>query len=89
MIWKRLKDYECPRCKMQLYDNTFTEEHICKKCGFRISYERFNDIVNDIYKPRPSDAYGRSRSNFDDFASGASDPVDEHDEFWLNPKSQE
>lgn len=89
MIWSRLKSYECPRCKNQLGRNEFTEEHICAKCHFRISFERFDDIVNDIYKPRASDSYGERRSSIDEFNSGEFDAFDDHDKFWLNKEAME
>lgn len=89
MIWSRLKNFECPKDKNVLQDNTFSDEYVCRKCGFHISKDRFNDIVNDIYKPRASDSYGGGSRSLDDFNSGEFDPVSEHDEFWLDPAATE
>lgn len=53
MKWDRLKNYRCAKCGGFLIEHNAKRTYNClKKCGFSISYEKFNKIVNDEYKPK-------------------------------------
>jgi len=49
MKWLRLKNMKCPRCNEVLERFKEGGGYVCK-CGFSISNEKFNGIINKIYK---------------------------------------
>lgn len=55
MIWSRLKDYMCPKCRRGLRKtcqiHTGKEGHGCA-CGFFISLEAFDKLINRIYQAK-------------------------------------
>lgn len=54
MIWNRLKDNACPKCRSLLTNSILDDEYRCSStdCDFRISSKRFDEIITDMYKPR-------------------------------------
>lgn len=63
--WKNLKIMACPICTGKLVEAPMGYK--CSHdvgyipCMFRISYERFNQIVKDLYQPTPRMIATRSR----------------------------
>jgi hypothetical protein len=52
MNWKALKDSKCPQCGKLMVDAFIkTNPYYCE-CGFKISQEKFEKIVGDMYKPK-------------------------------------
>lgn len=52
MKWNNLKNNKCPKCFGLLTQNTITGLHECLGCNdFTISEEKFDKIVNDMYRP--------------------------------------
>lgn len=53
MIWSRLKSMKCPECNSLLKGKVLEKMYGCtnEKCTFKISEERFNELVKDLYKP--------------------------------------
>ena len=51
MNWKNLKNNKCPECTSLLLGRNGCE-YACLNCGFVISNEKFEKIVNDLYKPK-------------------------------------
>ena len=61
MNWKALKNNRCPNCGELLVSTLPTIRETgcatinlmeCDTCDFRISKEKFEKIVNDLYKPK-------------------------------------
>jgi len=54
MIWSRLKDNCCPKCRSFLQYKALDSAHVCTKatCDFSISEKRFNEIIEDMYRPK-------------------------------------
>lgn len=53
MNWKNLKNYKCPKCNaLLIFEIKLGNMHSCTKCDFGISKEKFENIVNDINKPK-------------------------------------
>ena len=50
MKWNNLKDYKCPKDGEPMKD--IGHYHSCTKCIFSINKEKFDEIVNNIYKPK-------------------------------------
>lgn len=59
MNWKNLKSNKCPKCELPLKD--IGEYMACSKCIFSINKEKFEKIVNDLYKP-----YTKSKDSISD-----------------------
>ena len=60
MDWETLKTMHCPRCGSKLQDGKIG--YVCKQettqvCRFQISYERFQEVVRDMYKPKKKILY--------------------------------
>lgn len=50
MDWSKLKDNKCPKCKEGVLEHNLRG---CRcACGFMMSAQKFNKIVEDLYKPR-------------------------------------
>ena len=56
MIWSRLKNYKCPKDNGYMNESPLQRQHKCLKCGYKISYEKFNEIVSDRYKNKTKTA---------------------------------
>jgi len=54
MDWNKLKDNRCPKCWAPLRDDRLSFMHECGRdgCDFKISNEKFDKIVSDLYKPK-------------------------------------
>jgi len=63
MKWKNLFDYRCPADGRFLNENTFKSRHYCIVCSFSISCKKFNQIVNDGYKPKRGENFDENLSN--------------------------
>ena len=50
--WNNLKEMKCPECSNKLRDGVLGYK--CDGCGFRILYDRFKQVINDMYKPEPN-----------------------------------
>ncbi len=59
MNWNRLKDMMCPSCQGTLIvkKGFFQYYHCSKNCGFNVSSERFDEILENLYR-------GKKPSNF-------------------------
>lgn len=82
MIWNRLKNSECPKCKSFLH---FFPPNKLYKCvvgckDFSISEAKFNEVVNNLYKKKKDyviqtdgileeDAFERKDLEFNNFLS--------------------
>lgn len=57
--WKKLQDNECPKvgCNNLLTENPSSLGRDCADCGFKISDERFTEIINDLYHPKKKPQY--------------------------------
>lgn len=56
MNWQNLKSNKCPKCGEPLVHNTYIPSFNCKNvisCKFTIGENKFVQIVNDLYKPKP------------------------------------
>ena len=51
-IWNRLKNMRCPKCNGVVKNGILSDEVQCSECDFRISAEKFNKIVGDLYRPK-------------------------------------
>ena len=56
MIWSRLKNMKCPECNNPLEKNTkgkvlISMDYRCVKCPFYISSERFDEMIESLYRP--------------------------------------
>lgn len=54
MQWDNFKTMQCPACSGQLKDQG---PGYCCSCGFCISYERFQTLIKDMYKPQRGRKY--------------------------------
>ena len=56
MNWNNLKSAKCPQCGFNLTHSTFDMVYKCMndacKPDFKISNEKFESIVNSLYKPQ-------------------------------------
>ncbi len=52
MNWKNLKDTKCPSCKSLLVDYPSSRMYKCPTGDFSIGYDKFNQVVNNLYKPK-------------------------------------
>ena len=52
MNWKALKNAECPQCGKKMKDAFVLENPYYCTCGFKISQEKFEKIVKDMYAPK-------------------------------------
>lgn len=52
VVWSRLKDLLCPKCKTMLDHDRVRCVYECPsgKCNFRISDVRFNQVITNLYK---------------------------------------
>ena len=52
MIWSRLKNVCCPKCNRMLNQNWGRKGYECtnKECGFFITDEKFESVINSLYK---------------------------------------
>lgn len=57
MKWNNLKNNKCPKCNSVLTTSQLLDKQFyCSaspSCNFRISNEKFEKIVNDLYKKKP------------------------------------
>jgi hypothetical protein len=54
MKWENLKKMLCPKCGAHLinYGNKIIHEAL-PPCDFRISFDKFNQVVNNLYNKKP------------------------------------
>lgn len=54
MLWENLKKNMCPNCSAYLTRAPFsaTARHYCGRCTFQIGHDKFEKIVQDLYKPK-------------------------------------
>lgn len=54
MKWENLKSNKCPKCSSLLTDAKIDKRYSCPSfdCNFTIAKEKFDKIVNDLYKPK-------------------------------------
>lgn len=52
MNWRALKNVDCPNCIEPLKVPLLSGFYECPLCTFKISEEKFDAIVNKLYKPR-------------------------------------
>jgi hypothetical protein len=52
MKWINLKEMKCPKCSNSLYESNGGYACAAVKCEFYIRSERFNKIVDSMYKPK-------------------------------------
>lgn len=55
MNWKNLKQNKCPNCENVYLSRapfSSTANYYCQNCTFKISPEKFNKIVGDMYRPK-------------------------------------
>lgn len=64
MIWKRLKENKCPRCVSYLMPSSdrsgvYNGVTKCssKTCDFAIGTDKFDDMINDMYRPKKERRY--------------------------------
>jgi ssDNA-binding Zn-finger/Zn-ribbon topoisomerase 1 len=62
MNWKKLLDYKCPKCGDDLITNSSGSRRLigCENedlCGFVITKERFDSLVQDIYNKKNGKEY--------------------------------
>jgi len=50
MNWKALQDLECPKCACRVIRSDWG--YNCAVCSFKISEVRFNEILNDMLRPK-------------------------------------
>lgn len=62
--WKNLQNMECPKCSCRLIKSEVG--YGCCSCNFKIRESKFNDIINNIMRPK-------SRVVEDDFERNLSD----------------
>lgn len=79
MRWDALREKHCPKCQGELEEFAHVMRFVCK-CGFKISRDRLEQIVNDMRPGRgkryqePEDGWGRfgqagfrmGKENYDD-----------------------
>lgn len=64
--WKKLKDAKCPKCLNVFLDLSSTDNMIkCTntKCDFKITNERFKEIIEDLYHPGRRQARDAAETN--------------------------
>lgn len=54
MNWNSLKNNKCPKCNSLLEQGRLT--HDCTKCEFKIGLNKFEEVVGNLYRPRPMNA---------------------------------
>ncbi len=61
MNWNNLKNVTCPDCSRGLskQDGFYR----CFGCNFRIGHQKFDTVVNNLYKPKTQDADNLSELN--------------------------
>ncbi len=65
MKWSNLKEVKCPQCDRQL---TKLAKYACMNCHFTISSEKFDNIVNKMYRnPRAQYHEGDNSSLLNNF----------------------
>ena len=54
MLWRRLKDFKCPKCNTQLEHQLDHDRYVCtdKDCDFKIGKKKFNSVVTSLHKPK-------------------------------------
>lgn len=52
MNWKNLTENKCPKCSAYLKHSALSLVISCSLCDFMISNKRYNEIVNDMYRPK-------------------------------------
>lgn len=52
MNWTKLKHYKCPDCSATLSKDPYDMTHACTRCDFKVSVEKFDQIVGDMLKPK-------------------------------------
>ena len=52
MKWNNLKDMRCPKCSAMLYKSNGGYACSGSKCEFFIREERFDTVIQSIYKPK-------------------------------------
>lgn len=53
-IWSRLKMMKCPDCNHAVIRNMLRNQYHCTKpCGFYMSSEAFNRVVENLYTGKP------------------------------------
>ena len=55
MNWQTLKVMECPRCGSPLKEGMLgykCSQEQTRTCRFQISYEKFSEVVKDLYQPK-------------------------------------
>lgn len=57
MNWARLKSLKCPKCNRDISGSLLENTYRCDgreegACDFLISEEKFNQVVNNLYKPK-------------------------------------
>lgn len=67
MNWKNLNNYKCPKCSKVLRYDDMNEMHLCIACDFKISKERFEVVLKDMFtkkKPQSDDERLSELNNF-------------------------
>ena len=49
--WKALQEMECPKCAGRVIKSEWG--YNCAVCDFKISEVKFNDIINNMMRPKP------------------------------------
>lgn len=57
MMWSRLKNMRCPNCNGYIAENNITIGFECGKCSMFISKEKFNNLLDSLYKGKVVDDY--------------------------------
>lgn len=54
MNWKALKNNACPKCESKLLRTPLSDTYECSEntCTFSVTAQRFDEIINDMYKPK-------------------------------------
>jgi len=50
MNWKALEEMSCPKCGCKVIQGDWG--YNCAVCSFKISEVRFNELINDMDRPR-------------------------------------
>jgi tRNA(Ile2) C34 agmatinyltransferase TiaS len=53
LIWINLKEDYCPKCYMDLIETP--EGFKCTQCDFKISRQKYEEILEDLYKEEAGD----------------------------------
>ena len=73
MMWGRLKDMLCPKCNADLKAGVLSDELLCTICDFRISRMKFDNVVGNLYNPKPRTRQEEERdfdNNWNRFSQG-------------------